>query len=99
MRCGVCFTSLSLLVVAPQVGRVDLGRAGVARQGDERSGQAVFEVAGYGEDRAVVVSGLAGGVLGPRDGLLGVVDRVVGVLVSRLVDGRVQSLGADQVAL
>src|SRR5262249_47770178 len=41
----------------------------------------------------------ASGVLSARDRLLGVVNSVVGVFVSGLVDGRVQLLASDQIAL
>src|SRR5690242_1290004 len=47
--------SFALLVVAPQVGAVDLGRAGIAGERHERRGQRVLEVALHVDDRTVVV--------------------------------------------
>src|SRR5579859_1827385 len=93
------FLSLSLLVVSPQVGAVYLGRPVVAGKGHERRGQRVLEIARDRDDLAVVIGGLAIAVLRAGNRLLRVEDRVVRVFVGRLVDGRVQVLRADQVAL
>src|SRR5205807_10063659 len=67
--------------------------------GDERGCERVLQVALDGDDLARVVRALTVCVLRSGDRLLRVVDGVVRVLVSGLVDGGVELLAANEVAL
>src|SRR5258708_33463900 len=90
---------VSLVVVAPQVTAADLCRPVVSGESHERGRQSVFLVALHVDDRTVVVGLLALGELRALDRFLRVEDRVVGVLVGGLVDGSVEGLGSEHVAL